>query len=1435
MRRHALVVGVGGAAASLTDESPPNWPPLAYAAPYAQRLREVLGKQYSYVLLEPDPDPASTAAALSDALTAAVKSGADFIVIHLLGHGAPTRNSHGLQVVGGDGELTEALSRWVDLAENLTTGGDSEPAVLLVLDLCHSGTVVTEHLRSLVRPEHRRVWVLAACQSDQSAYDGRLSLAFDEVLRGFASGALKLDESHEHIPIDRLCREVALHVEDQGAGSYSQAVERPLVALGTDLSHLRFFPNPRYEPGGPRGRAGVDPAVFAFLDEVADARHFVGRAHGGNGAAAESGLSTFTGRSAELRELTAWAESEGAPVRIVTGAPGAGKSTLVGILACTAHPLLREATEWLWRPSAGDLPDAVEGLAVVHARRRTVARILSSLAAQWNLEPADPTTTWTTDRLVAALRTRAEPPHLIVDAVDEAENPADLVTALLLPLLSIERADMKPLCRVLIATRREESLRHLFEVTARYCDPIDLDHVPPARLRKDLVNFVSRVLRPMADEPAWCSLSAAESLGRAMADTLLTGTREYGEFLVAGLYLRLLRDQAAPPVDVAEAEALGRDVPRTLGAVLDLDLEVLARPGLRELLAALAWAEGDGMPEELLVRVADIASAGGSDEWADAAELLQIARFYVRRNVDREGTPVYRLFHQGLADELRGRPGLDAATVWERLVATVRPAGARQGRWSTAVPYLLSHAARHSASAGRLDELLEDAEFLVHADPAPLVNELYHGERSPRAAVYLTSYGAHYDGPPDQRRTVLAIDAARHQQWQLSSELSRDTAWRIRWTAGRDLHPGLLRTLTGHRGEISDMTTLVIQERPHALTAGRDGTARLWDLDSAETTHELAGHGSPVNCVAVVEADGAHIAVTGCEDGVLRGWDLTTGRRLWTRQAHTGPIRSMVAMPYGGAPAFATAGRDKVIRFWRPSSGDLLSDIRMQSLHAPPISGEVWQLSHVVVPGRGDCVAVCYDDWLSVLTVHGEELGDEDLLLTVPERPTRVRYIERGSDLEPVSGDRDGMVLIGYELLDEAHADAITDLARVSLEGSAFVVSASADGTARLIETREPWRARQVASHTTKITRVAVVPDPDGMRLLTASEGGTVRIWDLTAETTQQRYSGHVHTVTALLALPGGRLVSCGADGTLALWDTETGEMQQVSLHVDHDGHLMPDEATGVALLEDGEHPRIVASCAREDFALWDTSVAEETLEGRVDGSLPGTDAIVSVVIDGVPHIACAGPTVKLYSLDRVDYLAAWPHGHGDWPSAPTGERELDLPGDVACMAASAGHIVAGYRSGVVRSAPLRGSSGGRELTRHPTAVWAVATVELDGQLHAISGDHAGALRLTAFDGTSQVDLVGHTRAVFTVVPVTFQGRAHVLTGGMDRSMRLWDLTTGRQRDVFWFPDTVFAIAVAEDSTVFAGVGPDIVRLEPTDHLFPLRPWTAPAQETRTA
>ncbi|MFJ9124617.1 hypothetical protein ACIRJS_11065 [Streptomyces sp. NPDC102340] len=1392
-------------------------------------MREVLEKQYTYVPLEPRSDPASTARALDDALTDAVRSDTEFTVIHLLAHGDPAENiDSGLHVVGGDGRRTETLARWVNIAEGRTPPDDDGPAVLLILDLCHSGAVAAGHLRSLVRPQDRRVWVLAACPSDEPAYDGRLSLAVDEVLRGFASGALSLDESMPYIPIDKFCLEVAKHVEEQSAGSVSQTVERPLAALGTDLSHLRFFPNPRYDPDARRNDGGVDPAVFALLDEVADTRHFVTRAHGGNGAFGDLGAPAFTGRGAELLALTHWLEGTGPSLRVVTGVPGVGKSALIGTVVCAAHPALREPTEKVWRQSGGDLPASTDGLAIVHARRRTISDVLGSIASQWKLDSPSQGRSWTTDQLVAALRTRDRPPYLIVDAVDEAERPADLVTAVLLPLAATTRADGSALCRMLVATRREEEALRLIELAGSQGGLTDLDSVPASRLRKDLVRFVCGVLRPLGHGARpWCSLEDAESLGHALADTLLSGPRTWGEFLVAGLYLRVLQERGKPPATTAEAKTLGRNVPRTLDAVLDLDIGLMARPGSHELLAALAWAEGAGIPEDLLAKVAGVRPAPPGENHAAVSELLRAARFYVRRNVDREGTPLYRLFHQGLADRLRERPVLDAATVWERLLSTVRTTDSGRRRWANAEPYLLRHAARHSALAGCLSELLEDSDYLVHADPAPLAAELYRGQRSTYGAVYLTSYGAHHDGPPDQRRDILAIDAVRHQQWRLAGELSRDTRWRIRWTAGRALPTGLLTTLTGHRGGIWDMATLVMHGRHHALTASEDGTARLWDLDSATATLDLNHHGSPVTCVVVGEVDGRHLAVTGCYNGDLTGWDLTTGHLLWTATAHDGPVGSMVGVRYEGVPAAASGGEDHAIHYWELATGRLLSTTR-----PPEIFGAVWQLSTTIIDGVGESVAACYDGRVVVLTVHGDTV---DIPVATVAAMSCHRFLDLGHGTEPVAGDDDGLIWAGPnggKGIDTHHADAITDLTAVSLGGSRYLLSTGKDGLAQLTATTPGGHGRRVASHTTEITRVAVVPEPSRTRILTASAGGTVRVSDAEAREVWQSRPGHTHAIKGLMVLADGRPVSCSEDGTIALWSADAQERQTIFL-VTLNGYRVLDRPTGIAVLGEGAAPLIVAAGALAGIAVWDTSTEEPRLEERVLGDGCGVSAVVTVTVDGVLYVIYASDNrgVVICSARHTEWMSqpSWDVAGSSWSDA--GDRVLLTSAmGATCLAASPTHVVAGYDSGHVRSASLLGPPSPHLVTDHPTPVHTVAIADIDEQPYAISGDDQGNVRVTALDATRKFSLTGHTRAVFATTPVLLDGRPHLLTGGLDRTLRLWDLRSGGQLDVFWFPDTVFAIAVAPDGSLYVGVGPDIIHMAPDDQHLSLRPYPAPDQ-----
>ena len=67
------------------------------------------------------------------------------------------------------------------------------------------------------------------------------------------------------------------------------------------------------------------------------------------------------------------------------------------------------------------------------------------------------------------------------------------------------------------------------------------------------------------------------------------------------------------------------------------------------------------------------------------------------------------------------------------------------------------------------------------------------------------------------------------------------------------------------------------------VTAGQDGTARVWDVASGQQLLTLAGNTSTVTSVSA-SPDGKRIASSGY-DGTLKIWDAAPGRELLTLTA----------------------------------------------------------------------------------------------------------------------------------------------------------------------------------------------------------------------------------------------------------------------------------------------------------------------------------------------------------------------------------------------------------------------------------------------------------------------------------------------------------------------------------------------------------------------
>ncbi|KAL9035319.1 MAG: hypothetical protein Q9214_006638, partial [Letrouitia sp. 1 TL-2023] len=101
------------------------------------------------------------------------------------------------------------------------------------------------------------------------------------------------------------------------------------------------------------------------------------------------------------------------------------------------------------------------------------------------------------------------------------------------------------------------------------------------------------------------------------------------------------------------------------------------------------------------------------------------------------------------------------------------------------------------------------------------------------------------------------------------------------------------------------------------------------------------------------------------------------------------------------------------------------------------------------------------------------------------------------------------------------------------------LASASEDGTVRLWDTGSGAAlAALFEGHSDSVSAVAF--SPDGKTLASASEDGTVRLWDTGSGAVLAALEGHSDSVSAVAFSPDGKtLASASEDGTVRLWDAE--------------------------------------------------------------------------------------------------------------------------------------------------------------------------------------------------------------------------------------------------------------------------------------------------------
>lgn len=1107
-------------------------------------------------------------------------------------------------------------------------------------------------------------------------------------------------------------------------------------------------------------------------------QHWLPRARG-VATGSERGF-RFRGREAALLGLKKWLDREVATGRplVLTGSPGVGKSAVLGRIVTTADPEIGAsvpADDTAVRATTGSVSCAI------HAKGKSALDVAVEIARATGARLPQ-----AADELPSALRDhlagRNARFNLIVDALDEAAGPEQarlLLTAVLLPLA---RACAVVGVQVAVGTRRGDDLGSLLELFGAEPerDVIDLDE-PAYFAESDLVEYARVTLQLVGGERA-VNPYAQSSVAMPIARRIAALAR--ANFLVAGLLARTLAGRGEVALDPAQVQFTGG-----VGAAMDTYVDTLPPAGpasARIALTVLAYAETPGLPLSLWRAGVRALGAEVADEELAAFARTSAANFLVETS--GAGETDYRLFHQALNDELRaGRE--DPRRDESHLVDAWIGVGAATG-WTTAPAYLLTNLAGHAARTGRLDRLLCDDGYLLHArlDRVARVAGHARGVLARARTQLLQLAPAAIGAAPAERAAVFSVaDTLDRIGCDIDVDAAGEVPYRARWA---HTLPRQERTLLeGHAEAVYDVCPVTVDGRVLLASGADDGTVRLWDPRTNQSERDWQCHDDGVRGICSVRAGGAALLATASLDGTIRLWDPFSRGLVRELREHGEWVRNICTIPRPEADLLASAGDDGTVRVWVPSTGTLLHTL---DGHA----GWATAVTHVPTGGRDLLASSGYDgtvrlwDPLSglplakmaghdgwVTTLHALRLPSGQTLITSAGYDGTVRLWDPETHEEVRRFDTPG---------------PLTDLC--TLDGRLLAVTGE-NGDILLWDTAD-WSEREpLTGHSSWFRAICELPTDSGQVLATAGDDGTVRLWDVDAP--RRGPIADVRQLRAVRSLcqmpgPGGPLVASAGDGDgIRLWDPITGE-QRFELRSES------GEVTSVCMAEDEGAPLLVAGSSSGGIGLWDdwSMGPRESMQEHYGP----VNAVCVFSDDGREMVASAGEDemIRLWTVhDRV--VRSRFSARTEWVTALT---VVPRAGQLALASAD--------KNGTIRLWDPSGAQHWESQGHHLETVNALCVVR--GLLVSAGADRT----ITLWDpatGRPEATLTGHEREVTGVCPMRYAGRDVIVSTSLDRTVRLWDPDTGRLLRVIQVYHPALSCLVVGD-TLIVGLNHGLLALQ---------------------